>query len=67
MVEDPPIALLDEISADLDSQAEEDVMRSFEQSFRGKTEVSISHRLAAHGFFQRKFEVHEGRVEEVPL
>lgn len=45
---DPEILLLDEMSASLDKETEEKVMRALDQVSKGRTVLSISHRRSAH-------------------
>lgn len=45
VVADPPIMLLDEITANLDSLTEKQVLKALEQASKGRTVISISHRL----------------------
>ncbi|MDO5558149.1 MAG: ABC transporter ATP-binding protein [Oscillospiraceae bacterium] len=42
---DPPVMLLDEITANLDSITEQKVLRAIENASAGRTVISISHRL----------------------
>lgn len=53
LAKNPPIILLDEISANLDSDTEKQVMALFQKAFRGKTVISISRRWNDLGFFPK--------------
>lgn len=46
----PQILLLDEITANLDSETEQRVLRGLERACQGRTVLSISHRRSAGGF-----------------
>ena len=54
---DPKILLLDEITANLDSDTEQRVLQALQAAARGRTVLSISHRLYEHS---------GGRCEEIP-
>lgn len=45
VVKNPPIMLLDEMTANLDSLTEQKVLRALERAAEGRTVISISHRL----------------------
>lgn len=44
IINDPPILMLDEISANLDSETEKEIFDTFNNVSKGKTVISISHR-----------------------
>ena len=46
LVADPEILLLDEITANLDTETESRVIQSIKDSAKGRTVLSISHRLS---------------------
>ena len=43
----PKLLLLDEITANLDAQTEEEVLRALKRASKGRTVISISHRVNA--------------------
>ena len=47
IVKDPPILLLDEITANLDSATERMIIEALENAGKGRTQLCISHRLGA--------------------
>lgn len=47
MVTDPPVLLLDEITANLDSKTEEEILSVLQKASSSKTILSISHRLSS--------------------
>lgn len=47
MVANPPIMLLDEITANLDSETEENIIKVLQEAVSKRTLLSISHRLSA--------------------
>jgi len=53
IVADPEILLLDEISANLDSKTEKEVIDALSKASEGRTVISISHRLSDQLGFQR--------------
>lgn len=57
LVFDPEILLLDEISANLDSKTEEEVIRALCDNTKDKTVISISHRLSDQMMFNKVLEV----------
>ena len=54
VVADPAIMLLDEITANLDSKTEKDVMEALKKASENRTVVSISHRLYEQGLNCRR-------------
>lgn len=46
VVSDPQVLLLDEITAGLDSSTEQLVMKALKKATKGRTVLSISHRLS---------------------
>lgn len=53
----PEILLLDEITANLDSDTEQRVLDAIERAAKGRTVLSISHRLQEHTNGQRMFRI----------
>ena len=47
IVLDPPLLLLDEITADLDTSTEQQVLYAIQNAMKDRTVVSISHRTSA--------------------
>lgn len=47
IVTKPPILLLDEITANLDSNTERQIINALEKAGKGRTQLNISHRLSA--------------------
>ena len=43
----PKLLLLDEITANLDAQTEEEVLQALKRASEGRTVISISHRMNA--------------------
>lgn len=62
LVFDPPILLLDEISANLDSETEKNLIDALEKVGGKKTILTISHRLSDQLGFNDVVEVKDGRM-----
>lgn len=62
IVQDPEILFLDEISANLDSQTEDKILRALYNAGQKKTVLSISHRLSERFVFDKTIEVNVGSV-----
>ncbi len=62
LVHDPQILFLDEISANLDSETEDKILRALYDAGQGKTVLSISHRLSERLIFDKTIEVTDGKV-----
>ncbi len=62
LVFDPPILLLDEISANLDSETEKNLITALENVGRKKTILTISHRLSDQLGFRTVVEVKDGKL-----
>lgn len=62
IVQDPEILFLDEISANLDSQTEDKILRALYNAGQKKTVLSISHRLSERFVFDKTIEVNAGSV-----
>lgn len=62
LVYDPKILLLDEISANLDSETEKDILNVLSKESENKTVISISHRLSDSLGFSKTIEVRDGEV-----
>lgn len=61
---DSPILILDEPTASLDVEAEAEVMRAVSQLVRGRTVITISHRLATLGHVDRIVVLADGAIAE---
>lgn len=57
VVAEPKILLLDEITANLDSETERHILNALERACKGRTVLSISHRLHEHTYNQRLVEI----------
>lgn len=62
LVHDPEILLLDEISANLDSETEKKILDALSSASVDKTVISISHRLSDQLGFDRTIEVKDGKM-----
>jgi ATP-binding cassette subfamily B protein len=62
LVNNPPILLLDEISANLDSQTEKQIIQALSSASRDRTVVSISHRLSDQLGFKDVLVVENGKI-----
>lgn len=62
----PPVLLLDEITANLDSATEKTLLTVLEKAGRGRTVLSVSHRLSAQIPCDRIITVENGRLHEQP-
>ncbi|HOJ39786.1 MAG TPA: ABC transporter ATP-binding protein, partial [bacterium] len=61
---DPPILLLDEATASLDSQSEQVLQRALEQIMEGRTVLIIAHRLSTLRHVQRILVLKDGQIVE---
>jgi ATP-binding cassette, subfamily B, bacterial len=64
MLRDSPILILDEPTANLDVEAEAEVMRAIDTLIAGRTVVMISHRLSTLGHADEIIVLAEGEVAE---
>lgn len=64
LLEDPPVLVLDEASANLDAATEDALRRSVRELSRGRTTVHITHRLVGMEEMDRVFVMDRGRVVE---
>ena len=62
LVNDPPILLLDEITANLDSVTEERILKVLKEAIKGKTILSISHRLSFILEHEKQFHLDKGHL-----
>jgi ATP-binding cassette subfamily B multidrug efflux pump len=61
---DPPILVLDEATANVDSDTESRLQRALESAMRGRTALIIAHRLSTIRAVDRIVVFHRGRVVE---
>lgn len=59
------IFIFDEATSALDADIENSIHRNLAISTRGKTSITITHRLSAMRAMDRVYVIHEGRVHEV--
>ena len=64
IVSDPPVLLLDEITANLDSETEKKLLNVLEEAGRGRIVLSVSHRLSQQLSCDRLLTVENGKVTE---
>jgi ABC-type multidrug transport system ATPase subunit len=64
ILRDTPILILDEPTANLDVEAEAEVMRALETLIVGRTVLMISHRLSTLGHVDEIIVLHKGRIAE---
>jgi ABC-type multidrug transport system fused ATPase/permease subunit len=64
ILRDTPILILDEPTANLDVEAEAEVMRALETLVVGRTVLMISHRLSTLGHVDEIIVLHKGRIVE---
>lgn len=62
IVLDPPLLLLDEITADLDTSTEQQVLLAIQNAMKDRTVISISHRTSA--ITGKVIEIHESASNE---
>ncbi|MGH9280614.1 MAG: ABC transporter ATP-binding protein, partial [Acidimicrobiales bacterium] len=61
---DAPVLILDEPTANLDVEAEAEVMRAIDRLTRGRTVIVISHRLSTLGHVDQIAVLEDGRIVE---
>lgn len=64
LVNSPSILLLDEISANLDSETEQEVIQALSAASSSRTVLSISHRLSDQLGFNKVLLVENGKITE---
>lgn len=64
LIRDPEILLFDEATSALDTQSERVVQEAIENAGRGRTVVSVAHRLSTVKSCDRIFVIEQGRVVE---
>ena len=60
----PPILILDEATASLDTQTEQKIQKALDELVKGRTTVAIAHRLSTLKNAQRLIVVEDGRIVE---
>ena len=65
VLKDPPILLLDEATSALDSETEHEVQDALERAGRGRTVISIAHRLSSISDAERIVVLEEGYIVEM--
>jgi ATP-binding cassette subfamily B protein len=66
LLRDAPIVLLDEPTSELDTEAEQGVLRALRGLMRGRTVLMVTHRPALLDLADRVVELHDGRVGMPP-
>lgn len=64
---DPSILLLDEATPALDPATEAAINQTFERLARGRTMISVTHRLSTAVHMDRIFVMDRGKLAEIPL
>jgi ABC-type multidrug transport system fused ATPase/permease subunit len=64
ILRDAPILILDEPTANLDVEAESEVMHAIDTLVQGRTVIMISHRLSTLGHVDEIVVLHDGRIIE---
>jgi len=62
---EPPILLLDDPTAAVDSQTEHEILRSLEQAMRGRTSIIVTHRPSILQRADRIISLEAGRIAEI--
>ena len=65
VLKDPPILLLDEATSALDSETEHEVQDALERAGRGRTVISIAHRLSSISDAEKIVVLEEGYIVEM--
>lgn len=64
ILKDPPILILDEATSALDSETESDVQEALNEVMKGRTVISVAHRLSTIARADRIYVLHEGTIAE---
>jgi ATP-binding cassette subfamily B protein len=65
VLKDPPILLLDEATSALDSETEHEVQDALERAGKGRTVISIAHRLSSISDAEKIVVLEEGYIVEM--
>ena len=65
LLKDPPILLLDEATSALDSETEHEVLDALERAGKGRTVISIAHRLSSISDAEKIVVLEEGCIVEM--
>jgi ATP-binding cassette subfamily B protein len=63
-LKDAPLLVLDEATSALDVQSEEEIRRALRELMRGRTVISVAHRLSTVRHFDRVVVLQHGRIVE---
>ncbi|KPP83187.1 MAG: ATP-binding cassette, subfamily B, bacterial [Oceanicaulis sp. HLUCCA04] len=64
ILKDPPILILDEATSALDSETEGDVQEALDEVMKGRTVISVAHRLSTIARADKIYVLHEGGIAE---
>jgi ABC-type multidrug transport system fused ATPase/permease subunit len=62
---DPPVLVLDEATANIDSATEKLIQDALDILMRGRTSIVIAHRLSTIKHVDRIYVLHKGQIKEV--
>jgi ATP-binding cassette subfamily B multidrug efflux pump len=65
MLKNAPILILDEATSALDNEAEAAIQEQLNDLMRGRTVISIAHRLSTVASMDRQIRLEDGRLYEV--
>jgi ATP-binding cassette subfamily B protein len=64
ILKDPPILILDEATSALDSETESDVQEALNEVMKGRTVISVAHRLSTIARADKIYVLNEGTIAE---
>ncbi len=64
ILREPPILILDDPTAAIDPQTEEEILAAMEQAMRGRTTLVVAHRLSTLRRADRVIVLRQGRIAE---
>ncbi len=64
LVKDPRILILDEATANIDTETEQLIQDAVEQLMKGRTTIMVAHRLSTVQHADRIYVMHKGRIRE---